>query len=1425
MPCFTKCATYERYKNELTVWQTITDVPEEKQAAYLAFSLPANHATGIREKVFDNCELATAKVEDLTKYMDGFLGKDDITTAWEKFSKFESISKKPEDSIIGHISKFDDAMKQIEKLQLKLPQAILAFKLLKSSNISESERLLVLTGMDFDKKDSLYEQAKKSLMKFKGNTGVTTSVGGHGEDVAIKVEPKIEKFESSDTFASLTSPCFYVPRLERNNNTSFRGRRPAFPQKYGNPGRTGSNPSTVPSPSSRGTERKVNSLGSDGKRILCAACGSYRHLLAECPDSYENMANNRRKNQQTYFTEGDSGDISLYLQDKDSLSKLTRDSYNCAVLDSACSSTVCGENWMRKYLQSLSGDDQKKVEQSDGVRIFRFGGGECLKSLRCFKIPITLAGRRVSIVTDVVSSDIPLLMSKEAMKKAQMKLDLVNDRAEIFGREVCLNHTSSGHYCVPVDEDGENEIEIVCAVDLFEINEREKEKVITKLHRQFAHATADRLTSLLKDAGAWNGDLKETIDKVYSQCELCKIYKPSPPRPAVCLPLASDFNDVVALDLKLWRGRYILHMVDVWSRFTVSCFIDRKKPQAVVDKIITKWIAVYGVMKKVLTDNGGEFSNDEVREVCSILNVDCKTTAAESPFQNGVCERNHSVIDNMLSRMVEQCPKTPVDVLLSWANMAKNSLQMWTGFSSHQLVFGRNPNLPNIMTENAPALDGQTMSQVLGRHLNSLHAARKAFIESETSERIRRALRCKIRASEEKFLTNDRVFYKRDGREKWLGPGKVLFQDGRVVFVRHGGLIVRVSPNRLVKCDRQLSADGNDHHGEYSRGSEFQRTIVQEGEDAPLLDSVKPGEQTTVEAETQNEVTEPPRHQSSDVPPPDSPSGGDSAADDTTSVTGEGAQDGGRQEDGTGARRSSRNTIRYDYAKLNKGIVETLQTETLNKSAVFSAKMAEIDNWMRFGVFEEVDDLGQTSITTRWVVTLKEDKGEKSVKARLVVRGFQEDTEVQSDSPTATKESLRAILSIAATRGWKLHTIDIKAAFLQGKPIERDVYLRPPREAAVEGRLWKLIKPAYGLNDAARSWYFSVRDTLLELCCTQSHIDPAMFSWAQCDKQKGFLVMHVDDFIWAGEEEFREKIVERLGRKFKIGKEAHDDFKFIGLEIQQCVGQTILSQRQYIEEMCCIDLELGRKIHKQAFLSESEFRSLRKSIGQLNWVATQSRPDISYDVLDLSMGAKSAKVEDIIKVNKVIRNLKAHDLSIRYSPLGPLDTLKLYVYSDASYANLRDGHSSGLGYVIFLCGNQNSCPISWKSSKIKRVVKSTLAAETLALGEAVDEAIFIRELLCELLMIDAHDISQIPIHCFVDNRSMVENLQSTKLVQDKGLRVDLASLKQRLENSQIRSIKWVDAKSQLADCLTKHGASADLLRHVLHTGKLLHSHI
>ena len=134
------------------------------------------------------------------------------------------------------------------------------------------------------------------------------------------------------------------------------------------------------------------------------------------------------------------------------------------------------------------------------------------------------------------------------------------------------------------------------------------------------------------------------------------------------------------------------------------------------------------------------------------------------------------------------------------------------------------------------------------------------------------------------------------------------------------------------------------------------------------------------------------------------------------------------------------------------------------------AKRKELENWKKFNAFEIVDDIGQQFITTWWVVNEKEnhDGMKVQVKAHLCLRGYQEKEKLRSDSPTASREMLKVVLVIAVNEGWKAECLDVTAAFLQGAAIERDVFVKPPKEEHVEGTLWKLLKSGYGLNDASR---------------------------------------------------------------------------------------------------------------------------------------------------------------------------------------------------------------------------------------------------------------------------------------------------------------------------------------------------------------------
>ena len=71
--------------------------------------------------------------------------------------------------------------------------------------------------------------------------------------------------------------------------------------------------------------------------------------------------------------------------------------------------------------------------------------------------------------------------------------------------------------------------------------------------------------------------------------------------------------------------------------------------------------------------------------------------------------------------------------------------------------------------------------------------------------------------------------------------------------------------------------------------------------------------------------------------------------------------------------------------------------------------------------------------------------------------------------------------SVAANEDFELRKIDIRAAFLQAKQLDRDEFLKPPKDIKKEGIIWKLKKPLYGLNDVSRKFWLRVKNIFKEL--------------------------------------------------------------------------------------------------------------------------------------------------------------------------------------------------------------------------------------------------------------------------------------------------------------------------------------------------------
>ena len=180
--------------------------------------------------------------------------------------------------------------------------------------------------------------------------------------------------------------------------------------------------------------------------------------------------------------------------------------------------------------------------------------------------------------------------------------------------------------------------------------------------------------------------------------------------------------------------------------------------------------------------------------------------------------------------------------------------------------------------------------------------------------------------------------------------------------------------------------------------------------------------------------------------------------------------------------------------------------------------------------------------------------------------------------------------------------------------------------------------------------------------------------------------------------------------------------------MQQHSGSIYLDQSEYIENLDLIQLDPKRQKETDESLTDVEKDKLRSKIGQLLWLSNQTRPDISFDVCVLATRLKEATVKDILKANKIVRKVTSHSIKLCYQNLGPSECLNFVTFTDAAYANLIDGGSQG-AYFIFLVGENGACIlISWQSRRIKRIVKSTLEAETSAFGEGIDVTVYVSSL-------------------------------------------------------------------------------------------------
>ena len=145
---------------------------------------------------------------------------------------------------------------------------------------------------------------------------------------------------------------------------------------------------------------------------------------------------------------------------------------------------------------------------------------------------------------------VPLLLSRTSLKKAGANLDFAKDEVELFGDNIPIVISKSGHYCISLthqlNSDSHDIQRILFNSPFVAGNDTVNRKLVVKLHKQFAHPPPEKLNKLISDSGVSD----RSIASVSAKCDVCRRFKRPPLRPAVGFPTASSFNEVVAMDLQ-----------------------------------------------------------------------------------------------------------------------------------------------------------------------------------------------------------------------------------------------------------------------------------------------------------------------------------------------------------------------------------------------------------------------------------------------------------------------------------------------------------------------------------------------------------------------------------------------------------------------------------------------------------------------------------------------------------------------------------------------------------------------------------------------------------------------------------------------------------------------------------------------------------
>ena len=233
-----------------------------------------------------------------------------------------------------------------------------------------------------------------------------------------------------------------------------------------------------------------------------------------------------------------------------------------------------------------------------------------------------------------------------------------------------------------------------------------------------------------------------------------------------------------------------------------------------------QWKAPFGAPRRLLSDGGAEFEGP-FQEGLHLDGTADERSAARAPWQNGLVERHQQTWKQMFHRVigeVEPQSRDEIEEVCEQINVAKNSLVNRDGHSPMQRVYGVQVRVPGLLYS-GEAHEGINSGIVQGddafvKANRIRQEARRAFIEADDEDRLRRALEHRTRPDRGPHPPGAKVLVWRPrgsirglNVHCWRGPGTVIGNtDGSRYWVAFGSKILRCAPEQLRRLNPEDEA-------------------------------------------------------------------------------------------------------------------------------------------------------------------------------------------------------------------------------------------------------------------------------------------------------------------------------------------------------------------------------------------------------------------------------------------------------------------------------------------------------------------------------------------------------------------------------------------------------------------------------------------